>query len=89
MTIADMVELFRRHAVPQWYYVTDGGLGAGECVGIDRVKEGWRLYYSERGAKSLLGSFENEDAACRAMIARIDNMLREAGLPPVPKPPSC
>lgn len=83
MTIPEMVALFRRHAVPEWFYVTDGGLGAGECVGIERVAEGWRLYYSEHGSKSPLGSFASEDAACRAMIARIDGMLRETGRPPL------
>jgi hypothetical protein len=83
MPFSEMVTLFRRHAVPDSLYVTDGGLGAGECVGIERVADGWRLYYSERGSKSPLGTFASEDAACRAMIARIDGMLGETGLPPL------
>lgn len=83
MTVVDMIELFRRHSVPTWFYATGGGLGDGECVGIEQTADGWRLYYSERGQKSPLGSYGTEDAACRAMVARVDAMLREAGLPPL------
>ena len=83
MTVADMLALLRGHAVPAAFYVTDGGLGDGECVGIEQAADGWRLYYSERGAKSPLGTFASEDAACRAMMVRIDGMLRQSGLPPL------
>jgi hypothetical protein len=83
MTLSETVALFRRNSVPTSFYVTDGGLGDGECVGIERAPGGWRLYYSERGAKSPLGAYASEDAACRALVARVNAMLRQSGLPPL------
>jgi hypothetical protein len=70
-----------RHAkVPDWFYVTDSGLGAGECVGIEQTPSGWSIYYSERGQKSPLEQHADEDTACRAMIRQVDRMMRQAGL---------
>jgi len=70
----------RRAKVPDWFYVTDRGLGAGECVGIEPVPGGWAVYYSERGGKSPLDTCRDEDSACRTMIQHVDRMMRQAGL---------
>jgi hypothetical protein len=70
----------RRAKVPDWFYVTDGGLGTGECVGIAQVPNGWSVYYSERGRKSVLDACPDEDSACRAMIRQVNRMMRQAGL---------
>ena len=86
MTVPELRSLLRCAKVPDWFYVTDGGLGAGECVGIERVPGGWRVYYSERGRKSSLDSFPDEDSACRAMIRHIDRMMCQAGLGSVSEP---
>ena len=83
MTRGDMVALFRKNGVPDSYYVTDGGLGGGECVGIERVGEGWFVYYSERGRKSPLSSFGTEDEACSFMVGAIDRILQQNGRPPL------
>ena len=80
MTLHQMVSLFRRAGVPDHFYVTDGGLGAGECFGIEPTGSGWLIYYSERGRKSPLEQCPNEDAACRTMIRHVDGMMRQAGL---------
>lgn len=79
MTVADLVSRLRRAGVPDWFYVTDGGLGAGECVGIEPHGQGWWVYYSERGAKRPLDICPDEDSACRAMLRQIARMMREAG----------
>ena len=84
MTVAEMLALFQRHRVPEWFYVTDGRLGTGECVGIERDGARWRLYYSERGGKSPLGDFDSEDGAVRAMVSHVDSMLRQSGLSALP-----
>lgn len=34
MRLAEVVARLRSAGVPDWFYVTDGGLGTGECVGI-------------------------------------------------------
>ncbi|HEY3847860.1 MAG TPA: hypothetical protein VGL95_12175 [Acetobacteraceae bacterium] len=60
--------------------MTDGGLGAGECVGIEPVPGAWSVYYSERGRKSPLDTCPDEDSACRAMIRHVDRIMRQAGL---------
>lgn len=80
MTVAELRARLRCAKVPDWFYVTDGDLGAGECIGIEHTPSGWSLYYSERGGKSLLDTFPDEDSACQAMIRRIDGMMRQAGL---------
>ncbi len=80
MTLGEMASRFRRAKVPDHFYVLDGGLGGGECVGIERSGSGWSVYYSERGRKSPLATAADEDAACRAMIDAIRRMMQQAGL---------
>jgi hypothetical protein len=84
VTVQEMVSRLRHAQVPDWFYVTGGGLGAGECVGIERTQTGWSVYYSERGRKSPLESCPDEDSACRALLRQVDRMLREAGRPSMP-----
>jgi hypothetical protein len=84
MTLAEAVVRIRSAGVPDWFYVTDGGLGTGECVGIEPVADGWSVYYSERGRKSPLEQCADEDAACRALLRHMDRMMRESGRGGVP-----
>jgi hypothetical protein len=79
MRLAEVVARLRSAGVPDWFYVTDGGLGTGECVGIEPVPGGWSVYYSERGKKSPLESCADEDAACRALLRQVDRMMRDSG----------
>jgi len=79
MRLAEVVARLRSAGVPDWFYVTDGGLGAGECVGVEPAAAGWSVYYSERGRKSPLEHCADEDAACRALLRHMDRMMREAG----------
>jgi hypothetical protein len=79
MTRAELAARLRRAGVPDAFYVLDGGLGGGECVGIERSGAGWSVYYSERGGKSPLEACADEDSACRAMLRAIDRMMRQAG----------
>ncbi len=84
MRLAEAVGRLRSAGVPEWFYVTDGGLGTGECVGIEPVSGGWSVYYSERGRKSPLERCADEDAACRALLWHVDRMMRESGRGSVP-----
>jgi len=79
VTRHQMLSLFRRAAVPDHFYVMDGGLGTGECYGLEATASGWQVYYSERGGKSLLGAYPDEDAACRALIGHVEGMMRQHG----------
>jgi hypothetical protein len=76
MTVDQLGGLFRRHGVPDYYYVLDGSLGAGECYGIEKADRDWVVYYSERGRKNALDRVASEDAACRLMIKYIDAAMR-------------
>jgi hypothetical protein len=76
MTVDELGALFRRNSVPEDIYVLDGGLGAGECYGIEQADGGWVVYYSERGAKNVLRRVDSEDAACRLMIDSINKTMQ-------------
>ena len=80
MTIRELASRLRRAGVPDRFYLLDGGLGGGECVGIERSTGGWSVYYSEHGRKSPLDTCPDEDAACRTLIRHVGRMMREAGL---------
>jgi hypothetical protein len=84
VTVAELANRLRRAGVPDWFYVLDGGLGAGECVGIERRADDWWVYYSERGAKRPLETCADEDSACRAMLRNVARMMREAGMGDIP-----
>jgi hypothetical protein len=79
MKLAEAVTQLRNAGVPDWFYVTDGGLGTGECVGIEPSAKGWSVYYSERGRKSPLETCADEDAACQALLRHVGRMMRESG----------
>lgn len=79
MTLPQIINRLRSAGVPDRFYVADGGLGAGECVGIEPVGDRWSIYYSERGRKSPLESHPTESAACEAFVRHVDRMMHEAG----------
>lgn len=68
MRLADLPALLRNAAIPDSAYVLDGGLGAGECWGLERRDGIWLLYYSQRGRKSLRERLPTEALACQALI---------------------
>ena len=84
MKLAAMISRLRSAGVPDWSYVTDGGLGGGECLGIEPSGGGWSIYYSERGRKSPVESHPDEDSACAALLRHLDRMRREQGKPGIP-----
>jgi hypothetical protein len=84
MRLAEAVNRLRNAGVPDWFYVTDGGLGTGECVGIEPTANGWSIYYSERGRKTPLETCPDEDAACRVLLRHVDQMMRDSGRGSVP-----
>ena len=84
MKLPETISLIRSAGVPDWFYVVDGGLGAGECLGIEPSGDGWSIYYSERGSKSRLESHPTEDAACQAFLRALNRTLRESGRGGIP-----
>jgi len=49
--------------VPKDAYSLVGGL-PNEAYCIERIDSSWRVYYSERGNRSSLRSFDSEEEAC-------------------------
>jgi hypothetical protein len=85
MLLAEAVARLRSAGVPDYFYVADGGLGTGECVGIEPAPGGgWSIYYSERGRKSPLETYPDEDSACRGLLRQVDRMMRSSGRGGVP-----
>ena len=84
MRLADTISRLHSAGVPDWFYVVDGGLGAGECLGIEPSGDGWSIYYSERGSKSRLESHPTEDAACQGFLRQMDRIMRENGRGGIP-----
>lgn len=61
--------------VPDDLYSLDGGLPS-EAYCINKVEEGWEVYYSERGLKSQLVKFDIEDEACLHLQSIVKDILR-------------
>ena len=45
-------------------YCFNDGYFPGECYCLNKVKDFWEVYYSERGKKIELKLFNNEEEAC-------------------------
>jgi hypothetical protein len=74
MKLADLkAKLDAAGVLPEAYSLT-GGLPSERYV-LNQLAGGrWEVYYSERGLKSGLHSFEAEDAACKHLL---DQILRD------------
>jgi hypothetical protein len=62
--------------IPDYLY-TIGGLGAGECVGIIEKDGEWQTYFSEKGAARNLVVHPDENAACRAFLNGVAEIMEE------------
>lgn len=84
MTLREAVDRLRNAGGLDSFYVTGGGPGTGECVGVEPSACGWSLYYSERGRKSPMRTGLDEAAAANALLQAVDRMMRDSGRPGVP-----
>lgn len=60
--------------VPKDLYSLAGGL-PNEAYCLDEEKNRWHVYYSERGIKTSIGCFENEEAACDCLLEEIKKIV--------------
>lgn len=63
MTLHELREKLVENGVPLELYSLDGGL-PHEAFCINNIDGKWEYYYSERGLKSGLITFDNEYDAC-------------------------
>ncbi len=83
MNIEEMKQFFDQNDVSHWYYVIDE-LGPGEVDGIGKIDGKWATYYSERGKKRNVHFFDDEDAACRAMVLLVSERVEAENGAPLP-----
>ena len=60
--------------VPNDVYSLTGGLPS-EAFCLEKEKERWHVYYSERGIKTNIGYFENEESACECLLKEIKKVI--------------
>jgi hypothetical protein len=63
MTLAELEAKLVSHNVPKDAYCLTGGLPSEKHC-IEEVNGKWRVYYSERGNRTGLKSFDTEQEAC-------------------------
>jgi hypothetical protein len=76
MTLQDLQNFLNTHNVPTYLY-TIGGLGDGECVGIDRSDDKWVVYFSERGSMNSIRSYSEEYHAIKDFLTRLNVQLED------------
>ena len=60
--------------VPKDIYSLSGGL-PNETYCLEEEKNRWHVYYSERGIKTSVGYFENEEDACECLLKEIKKVV--------------
>ena len=63
MKIADLKNLIRLSNIREDSYSLNGGL-PNEAYCLNRNKNTWEVYYSERGNKTGIKEFSSEEEAC-------------------------
>lgn len=66
-----LVRWFQEQGVPDYLYLIGGGLGYGECYGVEDTVAGWTVYYRERGTKSVISRHATEDEACKVLFDKV------------------
>ena len=74
MNILELEAIFEKEKVPKDLYSLKGGLpNESLCIGHDYGK--WEVYYSERGRKSGLRTFDTEEEACLHLYEKVKRIL--------------
>lgn len=63
MNLTELKEKLTKTGVREDFYSLSGGL-PNDVFCINKTSRGWEVYYSERGLKSKIKTFSNEDEAC-------------------------
>ena len=74
MNKQELKEVLLLNKVPKDLYSLSGGL-PNESYCLEKEKNRWHVYYSERGIKTSVGYFENEEAACECLLKEIRKIV--------------
>lgn len=71
MNSSDLIKELQILGIPSsWYLIGDKGITDDKTV-LRLIDNQWSVYYSDRGGKYKLKSFESEDAACNEVLLRM------------------
>ena len=70
MNKQQLEKILLMNKVPKELYSLNGGL-PNETYCIEKENDRWQVYYSERGIKTSIGYFENEEEACDCLLKEI------------------
>ena len=74
MNKQELEEVLLLNKVPKDLYSLSGGL-PNESYCLEKEKNRSHVYYSERGIKTSVGYFENEEAACECLLKEIRKIV--------------
>jgi len=74
MNRAELIKFFQEKNIPIDSYSMMGGL-PNEAFCINKIDKGWEVYYSERGVKSQLSCFDNEEDACMYLKDKLGSII--------------
>jgi hypothetical protein len=57
--------------IPDYYYNLDEEGETDQRVCLEKDGNEWLVYYSERGKRFYLESFDNEEKACKEVLKRL------------------
>lgn len=78
MTFLEALQRLSQNKVKSFLYVNElGGLGGGECIGMERTDAGWVVYCSERGSKSFMKRFDTESEAAEYFVQQVEKEYSE------------
>lgn len=75
MLLSDLENKLIKLKVPKDWYSLKGGL-PNECLCLSYEEGIWEIYYSERGNKTGLNTYDNESDACEAFLKKIKKMMK-------------
>ncbi|WP_084781651.1 hypothetical protein [Paenibacillus sp. D9] len=79
MNIKELESRLTSENIQRDVYSLKGGL-PNEAYCISESNGTWEVYYSERGGKSGLRVFQNEEEACQYFYDSLIEMLKDMGL---------
>lgn len=79
MKLEELRERLLKENIREDVYSLDGGLPC-EAICILKSATEWEVYYSERGSKTSLTCFNNEEEACDYFYNWLIKILRRMGL---------
>lgn len=74
MNRISLEKIFHDNQVPNDLYSLNGGFPS-ESFCLNKVDANWEVYYSERGVKSSIVSFNNESDACEYLLKQIGEIV--------------